>query len=219
MCSSWESLVATFALVAVYATGCNTVPAEKFQACQRELQAGQEEIQRIEKQLSEEQETSRSLRSQLAKARGIDQSFMDALVTPVKIELERMSGGYDNDGQFGDDGIVVYVQPIDRDGHVIKVAGSLKVTLLDLTNPPDRREIAVYQFDEPTLRSKWYGRLMTHHFTIHCPWPAGKRPMHNKITAHVVFTDKLTSRSLTAQGIYKVTFSPEGVAASAKPIK
>jgi len=184
------------------------VPAEKFQACQRELQAGQEEVRRLEAQLSAEQETSRTLRAQLAEARGQGQGWLETLVTPVKIELERMSGGYDNDGRTGDDGIVLYVQPIDRDGQVIKSAGTLKVTLLDLANPPERRQIAEYNFDAPTLRAKWYGRLLTHHFTVHCPWPGGQPPAHDEVTAHVVYADTLTGRSMTAQAVYKIKFPP-----------
>src|SRR5690606_41710476 len=65
-------------------------------------------------------------------------SPLDELVIPVKIELERMSGGYDEDGKAGDDGIVLYIQPMDKDGSVLKVAGTIKVTLYDLQNPPEQ---------------------------------------------------------------------------------
>lgn len=196
--------------------GCNFVPAEKFQATQRQLQLTEEKVQGLEARTAEHEETIRTLRAQLAELRGQDVDALEMLVVPERIEFAKLSGGYDDDGQVGDDGIVLFVQPIDKDGHVVKAAGTLKVTLLDLCNPAASKVVAERSFDAAKTRSLWYGRMWTHHFTVRCPWPEGKPPECNEITAHVVFTDLLTGRSLKAQEVFTIKLPPEKTIAPGK---
>lgn len=189
--------------------GCNSVPAEKFQDTQRQLQLAQEKVQSLERQLGDQQQANQHMQEQVAQLRSLpNPEAMDELVTPVKIELAGRSGGYNTDEQAGDDGLVLYVQPIDRDGHVIKAAGTIKVTVLDPLGPPNRNVVATYNFDVPTTRKMWYGRLMTQHFTVRCPWPTGQIPIHDEPIAHVVFTDLLTGRVLTTEHSYKIKLPP-----------
>ncbi|MBP7934641.1 MAG: hypothetical protein KA354_08350 [Phycisphaerae bacterium] len=195
---------------ALAAAGCGGVTADKYQATQRQLQLSQERIRQLEYQLASEQEGLRTLQAQIARLRGLDRkAAMEQLVAPVKIDFASMSGGYDTDNKPGDDGIVLYVQPYDEDGHVIKAAGSIQVVLLDPLSPADQNVVGEYRFDVPTTRKMWYGRLMTHHFSIRCPWPSGKPPVHAELIAHTAFFDLLTGRTLTAQKAIKILLPPE----------
>lgn len=190
--------------------GClDYVSGEKFQATQRKLQLAQEQVKRLENELAEQQQSMRTVQSQLARLHGLTpEEKLEQLVTPVRLELEGLSGAYDTDGSAGDDGLLLFVRPIDRDGHVIKAAGTLRVNILDPLNPPNRNVVAEYYFDVPTTRDLWYGRLWTQHFTVRCPWPAGQVPMHEELTAHVTFVDLLTGRTLTTQQACKITLPP-----------
>jgi hypothetical protein len=194
---------------ALLAAGCNTVPAEKFQTAQRELLQAQERVRRLETDLAAQQQTTKDLAAQITNLQKVPGASEDVLIIPVRIELASMSGGYDDDGKPGDDGLVLYIQPIDRDQDVVKAAGTLKIKLIDPQNPPGHSDFAEYNFDLEHTRPLWYGRLMTHHFSVKCPWPAGHRPAHNQIIAYVVFTDLLSGKALTATGTYKITFPPE----------
>lgn len=202
---------------AVFFVGCDSVPTEKFLEVQRESQAAKEQAAQLEQQLAAEQKTVGNLQEQLARVRGMDPSVMNQLVVPARIQLVRQSGGYDRDGKPGDDGIVLYVQPTDKDGHVLKVAGSFKVTLLDLSKPTEPVVIASYEFDVPTTRSLWYGRFMTNHFTIRCPWPPSGPPDTNEVTARIEFTDLLTGRVFTAQERYE--FKRAATVSETRPAK
>ncbi len=198
-----------FVLAVAVGAGCSSVPAEKFQETQRELQLAKERARSLEAQLADEQQAVRNLQGQVARLRGFDKTdLMDELVTPVRIELVAPSGGYNTDGQAGDDGLVLYVRPFDRDGHVIKCAGTIKVTILDPLSPPNSNVVAGYDFDAADTRKMWHGRLMTQHFTVRCPWPAGQVPIHDELIAHVVFTDLQTGRMLTTERSCKITLPP-----------
>jgi hypothetical protein len=184
---------------------CNSVPGEKFQAVQRDLFASQERVRQLENELAAQQETTRELGRRVSNLGHVKGVADNVLIIPEKITLASMCGGYDDDGKGGDDGIVLYIQPIDRDQHVVKAAGTLKIKLIDPQNPAGQTEFAEYNFDLEHTRALWYGRMMTNHFSVKCPWPAGHLPAHNEIVAYVTFTDLLSGKTLTATGTYTVT--------------
>lgn len=187
-------------------SGCgNTVPTERYNQAQQELLACKESTTKLQSQLTDQERSIRTLQQQVSELRSSKAPF-DDLVTVDRIELDRLSAGYDTDGKPGDDGVVLYVQPKDKEGAVLKVAGTLKVTLFDLQNPPESNVLAEYNFDAKTTRGLWFGRLMTNHFTIRCPLPI--RPAHDRITAEVVFTELLTGRTFRAQGVYTLKLGP-----------
>ena len=188
--------------IAFSAFGCNTVSAEKFQNTQRKLQLAEERVKVLEAESLEQQEKLDGLQAQVAELRGVDSGAIDDLVTVDAIRIVSPSGGYDEDGKPGDDGLVIYVQPIDREGHILKAAGSFKVRLIDLAQPADKLEIAAYHFDVPTTRSKWFGRMWTNHFTLKCPWPPQQTPQNREITAHVEFTELLTGKRFKTQQVF-----------------
>lgn len=209
----WLAMARGFLLAGLWtggtlAVGCNTVSGEKYMQVQRELQASKEHTTKLESQLSDEQKTVRNLQKQVATARGLSTETLQELASPVRIDLASQSGGYDLDKKTGDDGIALYIKPIDKDGDVIKAIGSIRVTLLDLSEPTSPQVISTYDFDMPTTKKQWYGRFMTQHYTIRCPWPPGKLPKTDKVTAIVEFTDLLTGRVLTAQKTFDVKLPP-----------
>jgi hypothetical protein len=196
---------------ALMVVGCNTVSGEEYGRVQRELINTQEQVQKLQAQVAAKQQAIDMMKNrEVAGAPGVTPKKLEELEVPVRIDLERLSGGYNDDGQPGDDGIVLYIQPIDRNGDVIKAAGSIKVTLLDLANSPDQYIIDECQFDVKKTRELWYGQLWTHHYTVHCPWQPGRPPRHDEITARVEFQDLLTGKTLTAQGVYKIQIPPSG---------
>jgi hypothetical protein len=210
------SLLVCAPLLTIF-TGCAaTVPVKSFNEVQLKLQQTQEQLKKLEVELAAQQQANKNLQQQIAEVRNIKGDPTEELIVPVKIQLERMSGGYDTDGKTGDDGIVLYIQPIDRDGHVVKASGTLKITLYDLAAPINQNVIAEYNFDAKTTRSLWYGRLWTSHYTVKCPWPEGKPPAHNKITANVIFTDQLTGKPMEAQQVFEIKMPPVRSAASTK---
>lgn len=189
------------------AVGCfrDSVSGEDYREAQRERQTAQERIQRLENKLENAQETEESLRDRLARTSGLTEETLAALPLPVKIQLASQSGGYDHDDQPGDDGIVLYIQPVDEDGHVVKAAGKMTVELYDLAAGPDGQKINTCRFDTAELRASWYGRLMTQHFTLRCPWPEGYTPEHREITARASFTELLSGRTMTLQETFEIS--------------
>jgi hypothetical protein len=141
------------------------------------------------------------LQRQLQTARAIQPADLKSIYYPERIEIDTLSGGESYDGKPGDDGITLYVRPIDREGDVIKVAGEFRVELFDL-DLPDNQRIGSYDFSLEQSAKLWRGKLMTNHYTLRCPWQSGP-PKGAQITARVTFVDFLTRRALSAQTVCK----------------
>ena len=122
------------------------------------------------------------------------------LFAPVKIEIVSRSGGVDLDGKPGDDGVTVYIRPIDADGDPVKVPGAIRVQLLDSSVLGEPRVLGLCVFDDPQeLRRMWYSKFGTNHYTAKCRFVPGQQPPKTgRVLVTVEFTDYLTGKTFTA---------------------
>ena len=167
-------------------------------------------IGQLERDLVTLAEENNTLNHQVDELLRLGTNRLELLNAPVRIEIERMSGGYDDDNVVGDDGVVVYVRPFDSVGDVIKATGDIEIQLWDLSGTPDEVLVGQYVLDAEHALGHWYGKLMTDHYTIKCPWRS-EPPRHTEITIRVLFTDYVTGKVLTDQRVCGI-FLPPGSA-------
>lgn len=122
------------------------------------------------------------------------------LFAPVRVEIASRSGGTNFDGKPGDDGVTVYLRPIDADGDVVKVPGRITVLLTDTTNLGAPRTLGTYVFsDTQQIRRMWHSRFGTQHYTLRCPFAEGIVPYKGRrVTVTAEFVDFLTGKTLRA---------------------
>jgi len=124
------------------------------------------------------------------------------------VKLGQYTGGADLDGQSGDDGVKVFLRPIDANGDTIKAAGSVTIQLYDLCQPADKTLIGQYEFSVDEVSKAFSGGFLTYHFSFTCPWKSGP-PKHAGITVRVEFIDYLTGKTLSTQKVCKIDLPPE----------
>jgi len=185
-------------------SGCVT-PAE--QKLRDEISDLRKTLRQKDEQLLAQKVSLDEMTKQLALARSISEDDLKRIFYPERLVIDRLSGGADYDGQPGDDGVTVYLKPVDRYGDVIKVAGDIRIQLYDLAAQPDRNLIGEYFVPIDQVAKLWHGKLLTNHFTIKCPWPKGP-PEHDEVTIRAVFVDYLTKRVVSAQSTCKVKLPP-----------
>lgn len=187
-------------VVLALSAGCAGPTVAELQA---DLKRREEELAQRDQKLQAAADAIEQLRTALLQARGLDPQRWERAFRPVELEIASLSGGADYDGRPGDDGVNVYLRPIDRDGDVVKVAGEIRVQLYDLAAVPGRQLVGEYRVPAAECGKYWYGKLLTQHFTIKCPWPAAP-PAHDEITIRASFIDDLTGNIVTAQGTCRV---------------
>ncbi len=195
------SLTLCAAMLLAGMPGCGQ---NKVAQLRSKLQSSESQLEKSTTLLANRETTISELRKQLIAAQGLDPKRWERAYRPTDLRIASLSGGADYDGKPGDDGVTVYLQPLDRDGDVIKVAGEIRVQLYDLAAQPGRQLIAEYRIPADKSGDAWYGKLMTQHFTIKCPWPSAP-PLHTEITIYAVFIDNLTNYVVTAQTTCKIS--------------
>ncbi len=125
------------------------------------------------------------------------------------IKLGNYTGGYNLDNQNGDEGIKVYIEPIDQYGNVIKAPAEVKIQLFDLAEPVEKNLIGEYAWNVEQVGKEWSGGFGAYHYSFFCQWKDDDPPKHNQITVRVEFTDYLTGEVFLAQKLCEIDIPPE----------
>jgi hypothetical protein len=166
---------------------------------QQRVAALEQDQQRCTQALADRDAIIASLRKRVDAGPIFEGIDLNDLFTVERVEIVSQTGGADFDGQPGDDGVIVYVRPLDAHGDFLKASGHFTVQLLDLTRPGAPRELATYVFsNRDELAEAWYGGLLTNHYTFRCTFPPRLSPRPpREVHVRVVMLDYLTGREFT----------------------
>ena len=195
---------AALLLVTLLAAGCESTGGVELR---QEIAALRETVKDKDNQLLAQKAALDEVHRQLAVARSISEEDLTRIFYPERIIIDKLSGGANYDGQAGDDGVTVYIKPVDRVGDTIKVAGDVRIQLYDLAAASGQNLIGEYFIPVDQVSKLWHGKLLTNHYTIKCPWPHAP-PEHTEITIRATFVDYLTKRVLSAQATCTVKLPP-----------
>jgi hypothetical protein len=204
---AWPALLAGWTLAA--GAGCSSSGERARQAAEVEtLRRSNDQLRRTVALRDAALMTSRE-QIETLKRLGSERP-VDAFA-PIRLEIGSLSRGGDFDGVPGDDGVTVYVRPLDADGDVVKTPGRLRVELLDGTDLGSPRVLGVCSFEDVNqLRGLWHGKFLTQHFTVRCPFTLGKPlPPSRRVLARIEFVDFLSGATLTAVKELPISFAEQ----------
>ena len=155
--------------------------------------------QQLQAQVAELQQQLQAANARIAgieKEKGtlptLPQERLDKLATVHGIKLGRLTGGDPaNVPNRPDEGLKIYLAPVDENGEPLKATGIVEVEAFDLAVSGDNR-IGHWTIDPITLKSRWRSLGSFRTFVLECPWQ--KQPQHSKLAVKVTFRDELTGR-------------------------
>lgn len=139
--------------------------------------------------------------------RALGEDRLHKLYTVAKVEIADLSCGVDSDGKLGDDGVTLYLNLFDQDGHKFKAAGDIDIHIYDLSDPGSPQVVADLAFEVDQAKNHWHGRLLTYHYRFECPWEHG-RPKGRSVMAKVRFRDYLTGTTLEHTKVIDIVPTP-----------
>lgn len=189
------------AILALFVGGCSGRPNQANIQLRKENQQLRDQIA----SLTRERNTARAEVEGLKERQGtlptLPAERLDRLFTVSGIRLGRLTGPSDLDPSTpGNEGLKVYVTPIDGAGQKLKAAGSFVVEAFDLAAEENRR-VGRWEFDVEQAKESWMGVLMRYEYVLICPWE--KPPANPELTVKVTFIDELTGRRFTEQTVVK----------------
>ncbi len=191
------------ALALLCGAGCDN-PQITIQQLRERVTSQETRISQLERDLLSMEEELKTRKGQIERLQKLGPRRLELLNPPARIEVDKLSGGYDADGKPGDDGLAVYLRVYDQTGDAIKAAGEIEIQLWDLEAGPDQLLVGHYIFDVEHAMKNWYGKFMTYHYALKCPWRQSP-PAHAEITVKARFVDYLTGQVFTDQRLCRVT--------------
>ena len=84
---------------------------------------------------------------------------------------ERLTRGLDRDGQAGDEGVTVFVEPRDADGRVVKAPGAISLVVMDPTQEGTSARVARWDFAAGEVPALFRNNPSARGLQFELPWP------------------------------------------------
>lgn len=189
--------------------GCEPFGRQKEVNVEEQRDAALAHADELSKQVVELSAKVESQKKQIETLQALGDKRMENVFTVAEIEIGRHSGGINTDQNPGHDAVRVFLKPLDKQGHVLKAAGDIKIQLFDLAQPKDQMLFAEYTYPVKDIGKYWAGGLLANQYSFECRFPEGKTPAHADVILRVTFTDYLTGRTHTTQKLLKLALPPQ----------
>ena len=194
-------VVVTFVAIA-FSSGCSSPDAGAIKT-RKENQELRNKIAELERREQAHLAQIRALESKSTTVPSLPNQQLETLFTTHGIRFGRLTAVADLDPkQPGDEGLKIYVVPIDSQGQPIKAAGSFVVDAFDLAKG-DNARIGHWEYPLNQAAQNWFGQVMLYTYVLPAPWQQ-QRPTGGDVTVRVTFTDALTGRKFTEQKVVKL---------------
>ena len=117
-----------------------------------------------------------------------------------KIKITRYTDFYDKDNDGSEEKLIVYIQPFDFPGDVVKATGEVSIELWNL-NSRDNPLVRSWRISPEQLSKLWHSSLLRTNYRIELKRPEETKDLESELTLKVSFTDYLTGKDFTAQHI------------------
>lgn len=186
------------AAAAALLAGCGIGSARKSPA---EMKARDLERQKatVNTELEQCRIENRQLAEQIRALSALPKEGRENLYELRAVRITKYTDWYDRDEDGKREKLIVYLQPIDEMGDVVKAAGSVAVQLWNLNDPNSQALLGQWQVQPAELRKLWYASIVTSTYRLTFDVPA--TPTQNltalqaqPLTVRVTFTDYLTGK-------------------------
>jgi hypothetical protein len=185
------------ALTAILLTGCG-IGSERKPPLELKVEALQQEKADLAGNVEQCRVENAQLQQQVKAMAALPKDGRESFYKLTSVRLARFTGFYDRDKDGKREKLLVYIQPIDADGDIIKAAGIVNVQLWNLNNPADHALLGEWQVQPDELRKLWVSALVSDY---RLPFDMSMTPelLAQPLTVNVVFTDYLSGETFHDQ--------------------
>jgi hypothetical protein len=190
---------ALWVLTATLLAGCGIGSARK-PPLEMKVEALQQEKAQLARSAEQCQVENEQLRQQIKALAALPKDRSENPYTLTSVRLTRFTGFYDTDKDGKREKLLVYVQPIDESGDVIKAAGIMNVELWNLNKPGDQAVVGRWQIQMAELRKLWVNAIVSNY---RLPFDVSVTPelLTQPLTIKITFTDYLSGEIFRDQQV------------------
>jgi hypothetical protein len=128
---------------------------------------------------------------------------LSELYSIEKVKITRYTNIYDKDGDGLKEKLIVYIQPLDFQGDIVKANGTVDIQLWDLSRDQSYALLKSWHFEPEQLSRLWYSSILRTNYRLALDLPEKVKALKDPLTVKVVFTDYLTGKDFKEQHIIK----------------
>ena len=184
------------------AAGCESTDGQKIPPA-KQIQTLKQEKKQLARQIEQSKAEAEQLKKQIQILSDLPpEARFENLYHLQKTKITRYTNLYDKDKDGKKEKLIVYIQPIDEEGDIVKATGAVDVQLWDLNKENGQALLGQWQVKPDELKKLWFATLITNYrltFDVADKITGDEEALTVKVT----FTDYLTGKVFTEQKVIK----------------
>ena len=191
-------------MLMAFLVGCET-PDSPTKTLSEQIETLKQDKSRLTRQIEQSKSKNKDLQQQINTLHNLTGEIeLEKLYDVQRLKITKHSNLHDKDKdkEGKKETLIIYIQPIDQDGDIVKAAGSVDVQLLDL-NKEQPQLLGRWHVGPVELRKLWFNALMMTNYRLTFDVSGKVQTFEEPLTVNVTFTDYLTGRVLKEQKVIK----------------
>jgi SMC interacting uncharacterized protein involved in chromosome segregation len=165
----------------------------------------EKENRQLQKDIESTQAQNQQLRNQVESLAELSPEVrVNSLYELQSVKLTRYTNFYDRDKDGQKEKLIVYIQPIDSQGDIIKASGTVEVELWDLNKETDEGAmLGKWQVSPDELKKMWFATIVTSNYRLVFDIADTVKSFDEPLTVKATFTDYVSGKVFTEQHVVK----------------
>ena len=185
-----------------FVAGCENAGSRKISPAEQ-IQTLKQEKKQLTRQIKQSKTENKQLKKQIQVLSGLPEDKLENFYRLKKIKVHRYTNLYDKDNDGRYEKLIVYIQPIDEEGDIVKATGSVDVQLWNLNNNDTGALLAEWHVKPDELKKMWFATLITINYRLPFDITDKIGEFEEPLTAKVTFTDYLSGKVFNEQKVIK----------------
>jgi hypothetical protein len=159
--------------------------------------------QQLESQLEKSTAENEKLQKQIHTLSGLPERLKgENLYSVQNVKIGKYTGFFDKDKDGTKEKLIVYIEPIDEQGDVIKAAADIEVELWDLSKTDGSAQLAKWPTVKPDeLKDLWFASMVKVNYRLTFDITDKVTSFDEPLTVKVTFTDYLSGKVFKKQKV------------------
>lgn len=169
-----------------------------------ELSALKQEKKQLTRQIEQFEAENQQLKQRLHVLSGLpEQVKAENLYSLRTVKIGGYTNLYDKDTDGRKEKLIVYIQPMDEDGDIIKATGAVDVELWDLNREDGQALLGQWLVKPEELKKLWFATLITINYRLTFDIAGKIDTFDRPLTVKTTFTDYLSGKVFKEQKVIK----------------
>ncbi len=177
--------------------GSKSPLAEKVDTLRREKK-------QLARQIKQSEKEAEQLRRQIETLSGLGPDIrLENLYDLQQIKITKYTNLYDKDRDGQKEKLIVYIQPIDEEGDIVKASGTVDVQLWDLNKKAGEALLGQWRVEPDELKKLWFATILIINYRLTFDVADKIDKFDEPLTVKVTFTDYLSGKVFKEQKVIK----------------